>query len=186
MAKHRWQHAGGAASRRIAEALEGVIYNPAAAQFARPGNTTAYAVGDLVANDTAAANVTPLEFSIDEKVQDGSLFIFACGLEKSTATVSAASFRLHLFHTAPTVATAGDNAAFTNVSSKSNHIGLLTVSSMVALADGAVGYGVPEAGNFRGIRISGLSTIYGLWEARGAYAPGSAETFDSYISIMRA
>src|SRR5688572_29350805 len=38
----------------------------ASATFNRPADTTAYSIGDLVANNTAAGSVTPLSFTVTD------------------------------------------------------------------------------------------------------------------------
>lgn len=163
----------------------GLIGLPTATQFARPADTTAYSSGDLVANSTTAASVAPLQFTVPREAGRGA-YVTGCRLKKSTTTVANASFRLHLFRAAPSVATDGDNSAFaSNVSGAANYIGAIDVLDMLALADGAVGSGAPRVGTMRPILLPSGTTVYGLLEARAAYAPGNAETFDVMLETIR-
>src|SRR5215207_5972656 len=52
------------------------------ASFVRPANTTAYAIGDLVANSTTAGSVTPLSVT-GARVANGTGSIVYAGLRKS-------------------------------------------------------------------------------------------------------
>lgn len=138
--------------------------------FSRPANTTAYAAGDLVANDATAGNVTPLKFQVGDK---GGL-LAGVRLEKSDTGVTNADFSVHLFAVEPTVAN-GDNGAFSvDVADKLADIDLDT---MVAGTDDA--YALLNAGATAlpiSLALPG-TVVYGLIEADGAYTPASSETF---------
>lgn len=156
-----------------------------ATQFARPGDTTTYAIGDLVANSTTAGSVAPLSFTA-MRIAAGNGMVVGCKLKKSTVTIANAAFRLHLFSASPTISTTGDNGVFASVvSGAANVIGTLVIPSMLAYANGATGFGVPEIGVLNGVELSSGQTIYGLLEALGAYAPGNAETFDASLIVSQ-
>jgi hypothetical protein len=148
--------------------------------FTRPGDTTAYAAGDLVANSVTAASVVALVFNLPPR----KLRIAGCRLRKSDGTdVANASFRLHLFSAVPTFATNGDNSAMSgNTTGAANYLMSLYIGNMVGLDD-AVGDGIPASNNlWRDILplqwdSGAAQTIYGVLEAMAAYAPASAETF---------
>ena len=75
------------------------------ASFTRPGDTTAYASGDLVANSTTAGSVvTPVvPVSRSRRVPSAEqLRVDRIKLLKSTVTTTNASFRVHLYKAAPT------------------------------------------------------------------------------------
>ncbi len=148
--------------------------------FARPADVTAYASGDLVANSTTAGSVTAMAFPL---MGLRSPKIVGAQIRKNTATATAATFRLHLFSAAPTVS-AGDNAAIAVSSSLANYFGYIdldmtTAGSVIAAATLAlrVGFTVPLGLG------EGLTTIYGLMEARAAYAPGNAEQFTLALEL---
>lgn len=78
--------------------------------FTRPADTTTYGPADLVANSTTAASVSPLTWGINH-FGKGGFMIRAARLYKSSATVTAASFKIHLFNATPGTPTNGDNGA---------------------------------------------------------------------------
>ncbi len=154
----------------------------ASANFTRPADTTAYASGDLVANNTTAGSVAPLEFTM--KRPGASQRIAAAKLHKSGTGVTNAAFRLHLFSASPGVAN-GDNGAFTP-SVLTGYLGAIDVTVDLAGTVGAVGHGVPRTGVATSIFGIANSTakLFGLLEARGAYTPASGEVFTIALDIQ--
>lgn len=153
------------------------------ASFTRPANTTAYASGDLVANDTDAADVVPLSFTVSSPNRKGATIVVWRGrLKKSGTSVTNASFRLHLYATSPTV-TNGDNGAWASI--VADYLGYIDIAVDKAFSDASQGDGVPlSAGNAAEMIVqlpAGGATIYGLLEARAAYTPGSAEVFTATL-----
>ena len=128
----------------------GDFINPSAS-FTRPGDTTAYASGDLVANSTTAGSVVAPVFTIGRSASGfGQQFrIDRIKISKSTVTTTNASFRVHLYRIAPTVAN-GDNSAF-STSGAANDLGFYDVIVDQAFTDGATGFviGGPESGGHR-------------------------------------
>jgi len=155
-------------------AAAGITSNPSAT-FTRPSDTTAYASGDLVANSTTAGSVAAMTFTV-ARVAAGSFMLRRCKLATSSTSVTAASFRLHLFRTAPVTVTNGDNGAF-SVSGVADYIGAFDVTVDRAFTDGAAGFGVPVVGGEMSVDLASGTAIYGLLEARAAYTPTSAGTF---------
>lgn len=153
----------------------------AATQFTRPADTTAYASGDLVANNTAAGSVTPLTFTVTA-VTAGAGSIRRARIKKSGTSTTNAQFRLHLWSAAPTVAN-GDNGAF-SASGAATYLGALDVTVGQAFTDGAVGFGVPVNGSEIVFKLASGFTIRGLLEARAAYTPANAETFDVALEVV--
>jgi hypothetical protein len=86
------------------------VWNPSAS-FTRPNDTTAYAVGDLVANATTAGAVLPLQIGLGNQFPNGMTRLTRARLVKSGTGVANASFRVHLYETPPTPAN-GDNGAW--------------------------------------------------------------------------
>lgn len=145
--------------------------------FTRPADTTAYASGDLVANSTTAASVVASHFAAAGG-PGGTGVIRRVTLYKSSAVVTAASFRVHFFLADPATVTNGDNGAF-SVSGVADYLGAADVTIAQAFTDGAWGAGTPNAGSeitFDIVDAAGVS-IYWLLEARAAYTPASAEVF---------
>lgn len=162
----------------------GLVFVVAAPQMIRPADTTAYASGDLVANNTTAGSVTPLKFRVGRDLKRG-LTIIKARLRKSGTGTSGASFRLHLYRRQPTV-TNGDNGAYVS-NEADDYLGYCQFDGMMTngagsnlFSDGAAGNGVPGVGStIECVPVSGTDpSIWGLLEARGAYTPGNAETFD--------
>lgn len=156
-------------------------------QFTRPANTTAYAIGDLIANSATAGSVVPLAFGIS-KSGTGEGCIKGLRLFKSTATVTLAAFRLNLFSASPVV-TNGDNGALA-VSTAANFLGYIDVDMATgafvtaanamqnAIASPDLMY---DLGDYSRGRV-----IYGLLEARAAYVPASGEVFAATLLIESA
>lgn len=153
----------------------------AATQFARPGDTMAYASGDLVANSTTAGSVVSLQFTV-ARVAAGSGMIRRARLRKSGTGITNASFRLHLYKSSPTPAN-GDNGAW-STDKASDYLGAFDVVVDRAFTDGAAGNGVPTNGSEITFSLASGQIIYGLTEARGAYTPGNAETFDWSLEVL--
>lgn len=152
--------------------------------FTRPADTTAYSAGDQVANNTAAASVVPLSWTDAIPLIGGvvpSFRVLGARIRKTSTGMTNPSFRLHLYSATPTIATAGDNSAFTNVTGRANWVAALTGTMLVAHSDGCVANAVPsENGAYPIWQPGGDSaryTLYGMLEATAAYAPGNAETF---------
>lgn len=153
------------------------------ASFTRPANTTAYAAGDLVANDVDAGDVVPMSFDLS-KLRGAQGFLLNCLIiKKSTNTAANASFLLHLFRGLPVV-TGGDNAAFA-VGHQRDYVGpvpLDMTTSGVDITGGSLylRYGLTVPGC---VDREGVDTLYGLLEALAAYAPGSAEQFEVSLGM---
>lgn len=149
------------------------MFESTAASFTRPSDTTAYAAADLVANSTTAGSVTPLVFFIPNTAR--TFKIWKVGLQKSGATVTNASFKLHLFKDSPTVAN-GDNGAI-SVAVGANFIGTFTLdasSTSPVITGGSKGFSLSGT-HLVSVDTDGL--LYGLLEATAAYAPASSEVF---------
>ena len=142
------------------------------ASFIRPADAVAYAVGDLVANHAAAANVVPLEVELSH-VASGTGLLTALRLNKSSPSLVNAQFRVHLFRMRPTVA-GGDNAAFAANGFASQYLGSVDVTMDVTHSDGASGRALAA---LRFDCRPGEKTFFALIEARGAYQPVNAEQF---------
>ncbi|MDE4913448.1 hypothetical protein PQI07_22470 [Methylobacterium sp. 092160098-2] len=145
------------------------------APITRPANTTAYAVGQLVANDTVAANVAPIPIAICRASGDVGL-LKGLRVEKSSPNITNASFRIHLFRIAPTM-TNGDGGVYLPANGRASaEIGYFDVTMDLAYGDGAKG---TVAISERGYTCPPTAAnLYALIEARGAYTPVSGEVFN--------
>lgn len=160
----------------------GKIVN-ASANFTRPADTTAYAANDLVANSVTAGSVVPLSFTAT-RIATGSGKIRRAKLKKSGTTVTAASFRLHLYASSPTIAN-GDNATWSTT--HSGYLGSFSLDMSGAagrvFSDSAAVIAAPDHGAEIDFKLASGSTIFGLLAAVGAYTPASAEVFTAELEI---
>lgn len=151
------------------------------ASFTRPADTTAYAVGDLVANSTTAGSVVPLSFANAVRSAGDCVRIERVRIEKSGTSLTNASFRLHLFEASPTP-TVGDNGVFNNAGALAtnnvlNMAGTFPVTLIWSGSDGAAGIGVPTTGGGATVSPTSGTTLFGLLEVTGVYTPVSGEVF---------
>lgn len=149
----------------------------------RPADTAQYASGDLIANSTTAANVTPLTF-------DGGLaLVRKVVLTKDDDDTTSASFRLHLFSGDPTstAPAAGDNGALSLNTDIDEYLGSfdfdMSSSPDIYNTAGNAAVGVPLNGTE--VFLPTTSAVYGLLEARGTYTPASGEVFTVALDILR-
>lgn len=150
--------------------------------FTRPADTTAYALGDLVANSTTAGSVAAMQFAAARAVGLGGM-IRRARIRKTGTGVTNASFRLHLYSASP-VPSNGDNGAWLT-DKAANYIGAFDVTVDRVFTDGAAGNGLPVTGSEIVFKSVSAVTLYGLLEARGAYTPGSGETFTVELEILQ-
>lgn len=141
----------------------------ASASFTRPSNTTAYAAGDLVANNTTAGSVTPMTFSFN---LGRRLTLTHAKLIKSQDTLTSATFRLWLMTASPTV-TNGDNGAIAGTFLSTVICEPIAIDAAATLTGG----GANGSSFFTPGLIIVPPVVYGLLEATAAYTPASAETF---------
>lgn len=148
----------------------------ASATFTRPANTTAYSIGDIVANSTTAGSVTPMSFTV-ARVNAGTGRIWRARMSTSKTVVGTEMWRLYLFTSSPTVA-AGDNGAFSANIVAAGHIGCFDIIAERVGSDGSKGVSGPSNGSFvQFVAGAGVQVIYGLLEIRTTYTPTSGETY---------
>lgn len=144
------------------------------ASFTRPSDTTQYAAGDLVADNTTAGSVHPLQFPITAS----SFELQRVNLSLTSTSTSNATFRIHLYLDSPTVSN-GDNGVW--ATSTSRYIDAIDVdTSIKAYTDGKIGVGYDSSSSNKvpiQIVLSPSSmTFYGLIEAKASYTPTATET----------
>ena len=161
---------------------------PVSASFTRPADTTAYAVGDLVANSATPASVV-LSFQA-ARMLGGNGRITGARAFKSGPSLTNAQLRLHLFRLRP-VPTVGDNGVFNNGTALACNMALSSLGYFDftfdrAFSDGAHALAVPNVGPQRifGAPADSMN-IFGLVEARAAYVPLSTETFTFILEVDR-
>lgn len=152
-------------------------YRRDSSNFTRPNDTNAYASGDLLANSTTAASVSPLTWQTG-----GSKPFEVPGIRfHKTGATGNISYRVHLFAASPTVATTGDNGAFaSNVSGAANCIAIYE-GTAYGYADGATGLLVPISGVIKQEYVGDPATVYGLVEVRSAWTPVAQEVITATL-----
>jgi hypothetical protein len=149
--------------------------------FSRPADTTAYNIGDLVANNTVAGSVVPIPCAV-ARVTGGSGVARRVRLSTNkTGLVGTESFRVHFFKTIPTV-TGGDNAALAVNGIASIALGYVDITMSAIYSDGAKGF---TSTDIVYDAAGGSQNIYGLIEARSAYSPASGETFTLAVEALQ-
>lgn len=152
------------------------VFEAKAPTFTRPGDTTAYSIGDLVANSVTAGSVVPLKFLMPAVRNK----LYGIKTTKSTATPTNAKFLLHLYKDIPTPAN-GDNGAWSTTSS--NWIGSLSVDmSANTFTDTNTASSTNSTTAPLVFSADADLFVYGLLTATAAYTPGNAETFS--VSLL--
>lgn len=152
------------------------------ANFTRPNDTTAYTIGDLVANSTTAGSVVPMSLTATNSFAVNQTRITRVRLSKTGTTPTNANFRVHLYGGTPNAAN-GDNGAW-STSQAANYLGNIDVTAMLAFTDGCTGVGAATAGSELLLRYSG--TLNALLEAKAAYTPVANEVFTLTIEELSA
>lgn len=143
--------------------------------YAHTAVTTAYAFGQLWANNTAAGSVTFPTITV-AKATNQACTILGGYLSKSGNVTTNAIFRIHLFTVAPTTAVA-DRGTFQGQLIMANWIGSFDCNVNQGGSDVSIGALVPTAGSLVAtIPTSGAQTLVWVPEVRGAYTPISSET----------
>lgn len=164
--------------------------NPSA-NFTRPADGTTYASGDLVANSTTAGSVAAMQHTCQVANivtgAKGTFHLARAVLKKSTTTTANAAFRVHFWGTDPAASTGvvnGDNGAM-QIKIGATYLGYIDIATMLSIfSDGAYGIGQPSNGTLNVALASG-AVVYSLIEARGNYAPGSAEVFTLVLDNLQ-
>ncbi len=153
------------------------------ATFNRPADTTAYAVGDLLANSTTAGSVTPVyvDLGITNAIIRG-----ADMSATNTAWPASTTIRWHVFDSLPTYGVGDNGAAFPTspgagqIGCSGHRLGYIDVTPDVWLTNRAVGHGTPTSPPTDIHFVSPDSVQTGVWvvpEVRTAFTPASATTF---------
>src|SRR5262245_2140486 len=158
--------------------------NSVSAGFTRPNDTTAYASGDLVANSVTAGAVAPLSLALPFTSGQGQTIILRARLYKSGTTATNATFRLHLYQSSPTPAN-GDNGAW-STDKAAAYLGFIDIATLLAFTDGCANFGAAAAGAEMRLKLAAGATLYGLIEARAAYAPAANEAFTATLETLDA
>jgi hypothetical protein len=160
------------------------------ASFTRPGNTTAYAAGQLIANDTAAGNVTPLVFDASDYLEKAvSLTVNAMRVRiPGQTTTITTGLILYLFNAQP-VTSVGDGGALLSggnlaTTGAAGFMGATAAATGLAvLTDGLVALTTSATTPITLAQTS--STIYGLLSAAGGWTPSAASQLINVELLLR-
>jgi hypothetical protein len=149
------------------------------ATFNRPADTTAYAVGDLIANSTTAGSVVPVP-SVAGRVSGGTGVIRRIRVSTTqTGLAGTEIVRVHLFKASPTV-TNGDNGAFAANGVTSIALGYTDVVLNHVYNDGSKGFTATDI-----VFDTTVQTLYALFETRTAFTPSSAATYALALEVLQ-
>jgi hypothetical protein len=151
---------------------------PADTTFTRPADTTAYSIGDLIANSTTAGSVTPMSFTGATLTGSGGTGRIVQLLLTKSGT-AAARVRAHFVKTSHAV-TNGDNGALVLTSLDiDNYIGYMDVS-FTGTDDGVGSGGNLVAQSYDApldYSLASGDTIYIFLQSLTAWTPANAGTF---------
>lgn len=155
----------------------------ASASFNTPSGTTAYAIGDLVANSGTAGSVSPMQFSVCRDTSGATGMIRRVRVKTTDTGFAGATVRVHFYKSSPTSAV-GDNGAY--ATTESDWIGDVDVILDHAFSDPLEkGIGVPAAGSEINYDCnSGVAVIYGLIETRTAATPQGAKAWIATVEAL--
>ena len=149
-----------------------------ATQIVRPANTTQYTIGDLVAGN--GVNFFTIPNAV--RASGEAIRVERVRLRKSSPVLTAASFRVHLLRSAPTV-NVSDNGIFNTsgvlaLSTIEHAVGFFDIIMDRAAVIGARGNGIPDVGTSATLSPVSGTSLFAVVEALAGYTPTSAETFD--------
>ncbi len=179
------QDTGNTSLAAIASSVAGKLNAVASASFTRPADTTAYAVGDLVANSVTAGSVAPMSVAL-ARVNGGTGVINRLRLATSkTGLALTETFRVKFYRTSPT-SSVGDNGVFATTNGiAAGYIGYADVVLNQAQGDGTKGSVQPAAGAMTFQSGAATTNLFALIEARTAYTPASGEVFTLEVEVCR-
>lgn len=161
--------------------VAGVLATPSAS-FTRPADTAPYAAGDLVANSTTAGSVTPMSWTV-ALAAGGTFSIAAARIRSSSTSLTNASYRVHLYASAPTPSN-GDNGTWLT-DDVADYLGAIDVTLDRAFTDGSFGVGTPIGRPYIHTDLPSGTTVRGLVEARAARTPASGEVITVTLEVLQ-
>ncbi len=157
------------------------------ATFTRPADTTAYAIGDAMANSTSAP--VPLAFVGVTRLAAGSTYLVGATLLDEANQTTKLQAYLHLFSSIPTGT--NDNAALAVATADLvNYVGLIDFTGTAVVTNSASG----ASGNvvIPGVlktpipfNLTANTTLYGILQANNAYTHVSGEVFVIVLNLSQ-
>ncbi len=153
-------------------------------EFTRPADTTAYAIGDVVANSTSAA--APLQISGCARVNGGSGYIVGVELIADQKSITPA-FRVHVFNAAPTQS--NDNAAhrllYADASKRVAEIVLSAMSTPSDTTNSTCSRIFDGNARIPFVCAAGTTTLWFVFETLTAFTPANGGKFTLRLLIDR-
>ena len=170
----------------------GYFYNVAASTLTRASNTTPYSANETVCLLASGTVCAPITISI-ANTNAGKGFIDHVTLLKSNSATTSANFTIWFFSAAPGVTSPSqfDATAYTGprAGDMPNFIGSAVCNNPIATSDSSAqvwyecSLSNPNIGGALEFQaLAGATTIDALISVTAAYTPGSAETFNAYVS----
>ncbi len=152
------------------------------ASFTRPADTSAYQAQDVVSNSTTAPSV--LTFADVARLNGGSGLILSARHIKNSTTVTGASYRLHLYRSAP--AAINDNAPFTLLfANRANRVGFIDFTHGSGGAGSDASNALTTFANLPFVCAAGSRNLFGILTMLSAYTPASAEQHFIELAIAQ-
>lgn len=141
--------------------------------FARPADTSAYVIGDIVAQDTVAGGCSAVAFSAS-RLNGTAGRLKRCRVKVNNVAWLTKQVYVHVFKTAP-IFTNGDNAAFVVGVSESEYLGAFDVTLDQSFSNPTVkGIGLPKTGTEIMFDTAANTTnLYFVLEIRSVVTPGT-------------
>jgi hypothetical protein len=159
----------------------GAITNPTSI-LTRPANTTAYASGQLIADNVTAGSIGSHSFAISTSA--GGAIIPRLRLRtNATSGWGGVNVSINLWSAAPTY-TNGDGGAYAPATGGASWLTNFLVSAMVQFGDGAVGAGSPTIANEMMIKLASGTAIFWDLQILSAAIPTSGQTFTLTAEIL--
>lgn len=156
------------------------------ASFTTPAGTTAYSIGDLIANSGTAASVVPMTLAAARAVNTTGR-IRRVRVKTADTGAAAQTVRVHFYEADPSASTGitnGDNGAY--LTKEATWIGACDVILNQHFSDAEKGIGVSNIGTEIIFGpATGTQNLFALLEARSALTPQGAKLWTVVAEIMQ-
>lgn len=151
-----------------------------------PGTGGTYAAQDEVSNSATAGSVVPITFTNMVPANAGTGYLVKAVLEASTPTVANAIFRLWLYNAAPPTLNGNDAQLVFRKADKAKRIGYVDFALITEGTGSDGAYALDD-----GLRLAfqadvAARNLYGVLEAKAAYAWTASQTFDVTLIVEAA
>jgi hypothetical protein len=157
------------------------ITNPTS-MLTRSANVTAYATGQLVANNTTAGSVVVPSFVIATSA-GGAIIPRLRLLTNASTGWNGVNFSINLWRAAPTY-TNGDGGAYSPATGSAGWLANFLISGMTQFGDGAVGSGSIATANEMTIKLPSGTAIFWDLQILSTATPISGQTFTLTAELL--